>query len=154
MAYELLLPNTMGRVHNVFHPWLLHLHTKVPLPGQTRDEEEPVEIDPDVGDDADYSVEAIEDCRINNTLSDPHKKGKSKRGLLQYKVRWANYPEGPDNPTWEPYMNLLGSGDMIYEFHRNHPDKPSLHDKFKTLVDKQDLILIVLVYSPDWPTCH
>jgi hypothetical protein len=124
------------------------------LRGQTRDEEEPVEINPDVEDDADYSVEAIEDCRINNTLSDPYKRSKSKRGLLQYKVRWANYPEGPDNPTWEPYMNLLGSGDIIYEYHRDHLDKPGLHHKFKTLVDKQDLMLIVLVYSSDRLTCH
>ncbi|KAI1507740.1 hypothetical protein Ptr86124_013273, partial [Pyrenophora tritici-repentis] len=26
MAYELLLPPEMGKLHNVFHPWLLHLH--------------------------------------------------------------------------------------------------------------------------------
>jgi hypothetical protein len=149
MAYELHLPGTMGRVHNVFHPWLLHLHNEAPLPGQTRDAEEPAEIDPNVEDDADYAVEAIEDCRINNSLTDPHKRGRNKKGLLQYKVRWSNYPEGPDNPTWEPYMNLVDSSEAVYEYHQSHPDKPSIHDKFKSLAEQQDLMLVTLVYSAD-----
>ena len=105
MAYELELPPHMGKLHNVFHPWLLHLHEERPLPTQTRDEEEPGQLaDPDAEDDTNYKVEAILESRVN-------------RRLLQYLVRWTNYPEGPDNPSWEPYMNLADCADLVHDFH-------------------------------------
>ncbi|KAI1559645.1 hypothetical protein PtrEW7m1_011820, partial [Pyrenophora tritici-repentis] len=86
-AYELDLPANMKRIHNVFHPWLLHLVDDNPLTGQTQDPEVPAEFDPEVEDDTEYTVEAIEDCRINKKLKDPAargRKGKTTQGLLQY----------------------------------------------------------------------
>ncbi|KAI1590430.1 Chromo domain containing protein, partial [Pyrenophora tritici-repentis] len=118
-AYELDLPANMKRIHNVFHPWLLHLVDDNPLTGQTQDPEVPAEFDPEVEDDTEYTVEAIEDCRINKKLKDPAargRKGKTTQGLLQYLVRWANYPDGPDNPSWEPYMNLADSADTVTRY--------------------------------------
>ncbi|KAI0567880.1 hypothetical protein Alg215_12507, partial [Pyrenophora tritici-repentis] len=50
MAYELLLPPEMGKLHNVFHPWLLHLHEEAPLPGQLRDSAPAEFADPDEED--------------------------------------------------------------------------------------------------------
>ncbi|KAF1921532.1 hypothetical protein BDU57DRAFT_440120, partial [Ampelomyces quisqualis] len=74
------------------------------LPGQTQDPEGTVEtMDLEADDETDYDVEAIEDARINASLVDP---ATNRRGLLQYLVRWTNYPKGPGNPTWEPYMNV------------------------------------------------
>ncbi|KAG9375558.1 hypothetical protein A1F94_013880 [Pyrenophora tritici-repentis] len=49
-AYELDLPANMKRIHNVFHPWLLHLVDDNPLTGQTQDPEVPAEFDPEVED--------------------------------------------------------------------------------------------------------
>ncbi|KAI0568052.1 Chromatin organization modifier (Chromo) domain protein, partial [Pyrenophora tritici-repentis] len=46
-AYELDLPANMKRIHNVFHPWLLHLVDDNPLTGQTQDPEVPAEFDPE-----------------------------------------------------------------------------------------------------------
>ncbi|KAK1911210.1 hypothetical protein P3342_011812 [Pyrenophora teres f. teres] len=96
MAYEVALTPGM-RVHNVFHPWLLHAVSEDPLPGQPLDDEGHVELaDPEVDDDTEYTVEAVLDSRINKQLRDPEL---NRKGLLQYKVRWADYPEGPDNQT-------------------------------------------------------
>lgn len=78
MAYELELPDDLYGVHNVFHPWLLHLYADDPLPGQPQEPEEHVEIEQD---DTDYDVEEILDARINRRLRDPNRPGK---GLLQY----------------------------------------------------------------------
>ena len=136
----------MGRLHNVFHLWLLHLHSEDPLPGQVRDEEQPAAVHPDVEDDEDYVVESIEDCRINKQMADPSTK---RKGLLQYRVRWANYLEGPDNPSWEPYMNLVGSAETVIDYHRRHPTKPKLHSQFRTLASQQDLMMMTLgVFTP------
>jgi hypothetical protein len=144
MAYELELPPSMGRIHNVFHPWLLHLYENSPLPGQTLDEEEPAEFNPEADDDMEYTVEAIIDCRINNALKDPHAKGRGKdksRGLLQYMVKWADYPLGDDNPSWEPYMNLTESSDLVFEYHQRHPGAPPIHKTFQTMTGKQNVLL-------------
>jgi hypothetical protein len=54
MAYELDLPPHMKRIHNVFHPWLLHLVEDSPLPGQVQDPEQPAEFDLEMEDDMKY----------------------------------------------------------------------------------------------------
>jgi hypothetical protein len=131
MAYEVALPEGM-RAHNVFHPWLLHRVDVVPLPSQPQDEEGHVELaDPDIDDDTDYDVEAVLDSRMN-------------KRMLQYLVKWAEYPEGPDNPSWEPYMNVIDSADLVMAFHKQRPDKPGPHKKFSTLTGKQDLVIMTL----------
>ncbi|KAG9379360.1 Asp-protease-2 multi-domain protein [Pyrenophora tritici-repentis] len=132
-AYELDLPANMKRIHNVFHPWLLHLVDDNPLTGQTQDPEVPAEFDPEVEDDTEYTDPAARG-----------RKGKTTQGLLQYLVRWANYPDGPDNPSWEPYMNLADSADTVTRYHLDHPNKPPMHRKFKSLTGKQDMLVMRL----------
>ncbi|KAG9379362.1 Asp-protease-2 multi-domain protein [Pyrenophora tritici-repentis] len=115
MAYELLLPPEMGKLHNVFHPWLLHLH-EAPLPGQLRDSAPAEFADPDEED-----------------------------------VRWTNYPAGTDNPSWEPYMNLVDSADIVQQYHESRPKAPGPHRKFATLAGKQDLLMITVIASSNNP---
>ncbi|CAA9957706.1 Asp-protease-2 multi-domain protein [Pyrenophora teres f. maculata] len=106
------------------------------------DDEGHVELaDPEVDDDTEYTVEAVLDSRINKQFRDPEL---NRKGLLQYKVRWADYPEGPDNPSWEPYMNLVGSADLVIEYHRQKPAKPGPHRKFNTLAGRQDLLMLTI----------
>jgi hypothetical protein len=149
MAYELDLPAQMRRIHNVFHLWLLHLVDDTPLPGQVQDPEQPAEFDPEMEDDMEYAVSSILDCRVDLTQQDPDTKKRGRptknkpktisKGLLQYQALWADYPEGPDNPSWEPYMNMVESSEMVLQYHRDHPDKPACHPKFMTLAGKQDM---------------
>lgn len=141
MAYKVDLPPEM-RIHNVFHPWLLHLHDAKGLPGQAPIAETPVAIhDPDAEDEQDYDVESIIECRIKRDLRDPLLR--NRKGLLQYKVVWKDYPRGPDNPSWEPYMNLVSSADLVYQWHRDHPSIP-IHKKFGNLTGKQDMLFLKL----------
>ena len=130
LAYELELLKEIGRVYNVFYLQLLYLVSSNPLLGQTIDSKEPAAIYLDVVDNKDYVVKAIEDCRVNKTLKNPALR---KKGLLQYRVRQASYLEGPNNLSQEPYINLLGSENLVYDFYRCHPTKLAVHAKFKTL---------------------
>jgi hypothetical protein len=60
MAYKVDLPPEISRLHNVFHPWLLHKTDDDLLPGQKHNKEETAEIELD--DDVDYSVKAVLNC--------------------------------------------------------------------------------------------
>lgn len=143
MAYEVELPPGLGRLHNVFHPWLLHLYEGQPLPQQTRDDSDDAQLaDPDIDDDNEYYVEEVLKSRIDRHEPDPG--NRDRKGLLQYYVKWSNYPVGPDNPSWEPYMNLVGSADLVATFHRLHPKSPGPHKNFATLTEKQNLVMMTL----------
>ncbi|KAF7451142.1 Asp-protease-2 multi-domain protein [Pyrenophora tritici-repentis] len=136
-----------SKLHNVFHPWLLHLHEEAPLPGQLRDSAPAEFADPDEEDGTSYEVEAVLDSRVNKRLKDPY----SRSGLLQYLVRWTNYPAGTDNPSWEPYMNLVDSADIVQQYHESRPKAPGPHRKFATLAGKQDLLMITVIASSNNP---
>jgi hypothetical protein len=143
MAYELDLPHGLHRIHNVFHPWLLH-KVEAPLPSQVVDPEGHVEAaDPNIEDDTEYVVEAILQSRTDSEQRDPG--DRRRKGLLQYLVKWANYPEGPDNPSWEPYLNVVDCADLVYAYHRDNPSKPGPHKKFETLTGKQSLMMLRLI---------
>lgn len=139
-AYQLSLPPGLGKLHNVFHSWLLH-----PAPQSTEHQllepEGAVDIDPEAEDNTDYEIEAIIDARIDEHQLDPVTQ---QRGLLQYHVRWADYPIGPDNPSWEPFTNLVDAAETVFDFHKRNPHKPGPHKKFTSLTGQQSLILIRL----------
>jgi transposase InsO family protein len=120
LAYRVQLPPELSRLHNVFHPWLLHRYENNPLPGQQLDIEEPAELEPE---EVDYEVEAILDSRMDMTQRDPGRRGRP-RGVLQYLIKWKDYKEGEDNPSWEPYT-IVDAPDLIAQFHRDHPEKPA-----------------------------
>ncbi|PVH95543.1 hypothetical protein DM02DRAFT_476776, partial [Periconia macrospinosa] len=111
-----------------------------PLPDQQTDKEPSFDVQPpDVDDDTDYAIESILDVRVNNDERDPLLR--NRKGLLQYLCKWKDYPEGDDNPSWEPYMNVVGASDLVEAYHNAHPTKPKLHKKFKSLTGKQDAVV-------------
>ncbi|KAG9375601.1 hypothetical protein A1F94_013811 [Pyrenophora tritici-repentis] len=107
-----------------------YTYEEAPLPGQLRDSAPAEFADPDEEDD----------------LKTP-----TRSGLLQYLVRWTNYPAGTDNPSWEPYMNLVDSADIVQQYHESRPKAPGPHRKFATLAGKQDLLMITVIASSNNP---
>ncbi|KAG9388589.1 Asp-protease-2 multi-domain protein [Pyrenophora tritici-repentis] len=60
-------------------------------------------------------------------------------------------PAGTDNPSWEPYMNLVDSADIVQQYHESRPKAPGPHRKFATLAGKQDLLMITVIASSNNP---
>jgi transposase InsO family protein len=109
-AYEIRLPSTT-RIHNVFNVSLLHPYNAPKFAGQTEEPPGPVEI---TDDGEEFEVSNVVDSRLNS---------RSKR--LEYLVEWKGYEGTDEQTTWEPAENLDGAQDMIADYHRLHPEKPS-----------------------------
>ena len=45
------------------------------------------------------------------------------RNKLQYLVDWEGY--GPEDRTWEPSEYLANAQDLVNQFHKRYPLKPS-----------------------------
>jgi hypothetical protein len=112
-AYKLKLPKTM-RVHPVFHVSRLRpyevdkIAERKPMPVP-----DPVMID----GEPEWEVQEILDSRIK-TLG----KGKNKKTLLEYKVRWKGYPI--EEATWQPEEDLDNAPEVMKEYHSKYPNKP------------------------------
>lgn len=92
------------KIDNNFHVSLLR-PAHVGYPSQTQ--KCPPPIEPDSQDSEIYEVEAILDSRI-------------RRKRVQFLVRWTGY----NQTTWEPYENLDGCKELIFEFFQAYPDAP------------------------------
>ena len=136
-AYQLDLPASMGRVHPVFHPWLLHLDNSDPLPGQRIPPPPPVDIDEE-GEI--WDVEEILDSKIDGRMKDPLT---GKKGCLLYKIKYTG-PEAHDNPSWQPFTNAAGSADLIADFHHVYPDKAGPHSSFRKPSEWSPLLALLI----------
>jgi hypothetical protein len=102
-AYKQDLPKTMWN-HNVFHVSQVHHYTP-PVVGQPSSEPHPVIID----DSEEWEVEQILDSM-------------QRYRKLHYLIQWAGYNH--IGTSWEPLENLENAGQVINEFHQDHPNKP------------------------------
>ena len=109
VAYELDLPNDL-RIHPVFHVSLLEKYHRNTIPNRVVPPPLPVILN----NEPEYEVEEILDSRLCF-------------GKLQYLIKWKGYSVN-DN-SWEPKDNVLGSSDLVAEFHRLYPDKPRKEGK-------------------------
>jgi hypothetical protein len=103
--YKLKLPKGM-RIHPVFYVSLLEpAYPDAPLDQST-------ELD---GDrlEPEYEVESILDHAVY-------------RRQHKYLVKWKGYPT--EENTWEPKSNLQNSLQLLADYYRAHPTKPSLLD--------------------------
>jgi hypothetical protein len=89
VAYKLQLPDTMKRLHPVFHASLLTNY----VPGRDIKPLPPILMD---DGSLEYEVERIIDSRTTR------KKGKRK--ITEYYIKWLGYDHSYD--TWEPAANL------------------------------------------------
>ena len=98
VAYKLDLPQSMARVHPVFHISLLEPYRKAanfkPLPL-------PIEVEGEL----EYEVEAILDKRVVGP-----------RKSAQYLVKWKGY--GDEHNSWEPVRNLTHCREALMRYER------------------------------------
>ena len=122
-AYELDLHGDLKGLFPVFHPWLLHLDERRPLAGQRQKPQGPVQVDEEGFEH--HEVEDVLDSKIDKRCVDPQtgKRG----GLLSYLVKWTGHEE----PTWEPYHNLVNCSEAVRDYHRRDSTKPGPHKTFR-----------------------
>jgi hypothetical protein len=104
-AYRLKLPQSMSRLHPVFHVVKLMPAPPDPIEGRRTRPPPPPEI---VGGEERYEVEEIIDSRMRGRR-------------LQYLVRWKGY--GREENSWISEGDL-DAPDLIADFHGAHPTAP------------------------------
>lgn len=117
LAYRIELPRSMGN-HNVFHTSLLRAAATDPLPGQQLASGPRVATTRDkIG--REWMIKEILNSRIT--------KNRQGNTRLEYYVRWKGYPA-----SWTPQKDLIpGAEAMLYDFHVQHPDRPSPTDVWR-----------------------
>ena len=102
-SFLLELPQSLSRLHPVFHVSLLEPYRANTIPGRKRPPPLPVEVD----GEKEYEVEGIEYSRLRN-----HK--------LQYLVKFTGY----DDPEWQPAENLEHAPELVAAYHAKYPQNP------------------------------
>lgn len=102
-AYRLELPQDM-KIHDVFSLDKLRKAADDPLPGQTKEPPEPIEIN----GDQEWEVEEVLDSRLY------YRK-------LQYRIKWTGFDE---DRTWYPASDFIGSPHRLRTFHMDYPQRP------------------------------
>ena len=112
VSYQLDLPDSMARLHPVFHVSLLELY---------RDPSSGVPVPRSSAPPAPVLLEDEEEWEVE-TILDMH--GGSRN--VEYLVRWVGYPLSAS--TWEPMANLGHCKEALKEFHnrRAHVKAPKV----------------------------
>lgn len=106
VAYKLELPDTMEKVHPVFHSSLLKPYVR----GGAYQPPPPPELMEDGA--LEFEVESLLDYR-------ERKVGGSRRTVPEYLVKWKGYSH--EHNTWEPLTNLTHCDGFIQEYQAAHP---------------------------------
>ena len=86
IAYELDLPDGMGKIFPVFHPWLLYLYNSNPLSDQEEVEQSLIEIYND--GTGEFEIKKIINLKIEKGRKD---RTTDKKGCLIYKIIYSGY---------------------------------------------------------------
>ena|SRR5436190_18028614 len=97
------------RIHPVFHGRLLEPYHANKIEGRTQ----PPLLPEIIEGEEEYEVGAILDSKIVQRK-------------LEYYVDWEGYT--PEERTWEPVEHLTRALDLIADFHRRYPLRPSPKD--------------------------
>ena len=102
VAFELALPESY-KIHPVFHVALLKHVISSPFPGREEIPPPPVLV----GDETEFEVESILDCR---------RRGRT----IQFLIKWKGYPA--EESSWEPASHVHAPR-LIQRFRNSHPAK-------------------------------
>ena len=105
-AFQLKLPTSLSKIHDVFHVSLLELAKEDPFPQRHLLPEPPIIID----GEEEYEIDEILDSRRFNRT-------------VKYLVSWKGY--GPEENTWEPVQHLKNCPDKLADYHDKFPTKPT-----------------------------
>jgi hypothetical protein len=109
-SFVLRLPNSMCRVHPVWHISQLEPAHDAHFEGCTQPPPLPIEVK----GEAEHKVAGILDSKLDRRRKEP----------LVYLVKWTGYEWTPDESSWEPAEHLQHTPDLVHKFHCQHPDKP------------------------------
>ena len=108
-AYELKLPDQM-KVHNVFHPWLLHQDTSNPTSNQNNSPVQPQFVQRE-GDS-----EPMEELEVEEIISSRYFGTK-----LKYKALYKAYYDINIRPEWQNWEDVKYCPYKIADYHHRHP---------------------------------
>jgi hypothetical protein len=109
-SFVLRLPDSMCRVHPVWHVSQLEPAHDAHFEGCTQPSPPPIEVE----GEAEHEVAGILNLKLDRRRKEP----------LVYLVKWTGYEGTPDESSWEPMEHLEHVLDLVYEFHCQHLDKP------------------------------
>jgi hypothetical protein len=113
VAYKIDLPSSL-RIHNVFHVSLLkpYIDGSEAFPNRQQKIRPPPTDLNEEGDEL-WEVEAIVDKRIKKVG-----RGRRKKNLIEYLIKWKDYPEWEN--SWEPESGLRQSKELIDKFNQKY----------------------------------
>jgi hypothetical protein len=109
LDYRLDLPESLSRVHPIFHVDKLYPWKGNKVNGLLPEEPEPVYLEGE--DEPEYEVEKLLDSRV-------------RWRRMEYLVKWKGYDEGHN--SWEPVTNLANAKRSITTFHKKNPKAPKV----------------------------
>ena len=155
-AFELDLSTApaLKGIHPVFHPWLLHLHDREPIPEQIvmRPDPEPA-TEEDTREGLRYEATAVVDSKMDSRMKDPalgrkwKDKKSGKEGCLMYKITYVGWDEWNKAPRWQPYTDAVTCPNLVADFHHDNPNKPGPHDSFSVPEDWTALLACIFIAS-------
>ncbi|KAJ3501679.1 hypothetical protein NMY22_g18841 [Coprinellus aureogranulatus] len=118
LDYRLQLPDSLSRLHPVFHIDKLYPWKGSNVNGILPPPPDPIELD----GEEEWEVQEVLDSRWTErrTRKRGHKKAKVVKEL-QYLVSWKGFN---GLATWEPEDNLTNAREVVDDFHRRHPSAP------------------------------
>ena len=102
-SYRIKFPLSV-KVHPIIPPNRLRKAAQDPLPGQTVEPPDPIQVE----GENEWEVEKVLAVR-------------QRRDKLQYRIQWLGFDEDPD---WYPASNIKNAPHKLRDFHTAHPDRP------------------------------
>jgi hypothetical protein len=117
-SYHLDLPESMSRLHPVFHADRLRKSPENPLPGQREPPPESIVLK----DQEEHEVAHVKSARIHYQR-------------LQYKVQWVGWDT---DDQWYDAGNLKHAASLVQDFHNRYPHQPGPPKRLQTWLEAEE----------------